>query len=85
MDFVYSKHALIQIELRNLPVSTVEDVLRNPDRIINDVADVLVYQKVVIEAGKSYLYRVFVNASKTPGMVITAYRTSKTDKYENKI
>ncbi len=84
MDFVYSRHALIQIELRNLPISTVEDVLNNPDRII-DVTDALVYQKVVIEAGKSYLYRVFVNASKTPVMVITAYRTSKTDKYENQV
>jgi len=84
LDFVYSRHALIQIELRNLPISTVEDVLNNPDRII-DVTDALVYQKVVIEAGKSYLYRVFVNASKTPVMVITAYRTSKTDKYENQV
>ncbi len=62
----------------------MEDVLNNPDRII-DVTDALVYQKVVIEAGKSYLYRVFVNASKTPVMVITAYRTSKTDKYENQV
>jgi len=29
------------------------------------------------------LYRIFVNVCKTPALIITGYRTSKIEKYEN--
>lgn len=75
----------MQIELRGLSMAMVKEVIMFPDGIINDVADVVIYQKLVIEDNKSYLYRVFVNSAKKPPLVITAYKTSKTDKYENQI
>jgi hypothetical protein len=46
---------------------------------------VLVYQKIFLENNKPYLYRVFVNAGKISALVITAYKTSKTEKYENQV
>ena len=45
----------------------------------------MVYQKLVKEGDKHYLYRVFVNNFKRPPVVITAYKTSKTEKYENPV
>jgi len=65
--------------------SYLEGVLNAPDNVIKNSKGVDVYQKLVIENEISYLYRVFVNATKEPKMVITAYKTSKVNKYENPI
>ncbi|KAF0200307.1 MAG: hypothetical protein FD170_3565 [Bacteroidetes bacterium] len=83
MEFIFSKHSLEQIELRGLSKKVIEDILLAPDYIIEDVEGVFIYQKLVFEHDKSYLYRVFVNRIKIPPMVVTAYKTSKTKKYEN--
>lgn len=85
MNFAYSQHALEQIKLRELSKSVVDDVLSEPSTMVRQDDMVTVYQKLVIEGDKLYLYRVFVNYVKTPPLVITAYKTSKTDKYEDQI
>ncbi len=85
MNFVYSQHALEQIKLRGLSISVLDDVLNAPSTLVKQNDMVTVYQKLVIEGDKLYLYRVFVNHLKTPPLVITAYKTSKTDKYEDQI
>lgn len=36
---------------------------------------------MVLENNKTYLIRVFVNEAKTPPLIITAYKTSKIQKY----
>jgi len=41
-----------------------------------------IYQKIIVEVDKPYLYRVFINTSKEPFLVVTAYKTSKIEKYE---
>ena len=85
MAFIYSIHAIEQMELRGLNKSIVDDVLKSPGRIIMETSGVNIYQKIVLEIDKPYLYRVFVNTEKNPPLVITAYKTSKTDRYENQI
>ncbi len=85
MAFVYSKHALEQIELRGLVFSIVEDVLNFPSMIASDTNGLNIYQKIVNEGTKQYLYRVFVNSDKKPPLVITVYKTSKIEKYEDQI
>jgi hypothetical protein len=85
MNFVYSQHALEQIELRGLAKSILDEVLNAPSTIVKQDDVVTVYQKLVIEEDKIYLYRVFVNLVKNPPLVITAYKTSKTNKYEDQI
>jgi len=37
------------------------------------------------ENSNNYLYRVFVNELKKPSVIITVYKTSKIDKYVDKI
>jgi hypothetical protein len=83
MAYVFSLHALEQIEIRGLILTVVEDVLNFPSKIVKEENGVSVYQKLVIESNKEYLYRVFVNTDKKPPLVITVYKTSKTVKYED--
>lgn len=85
INFRFSGHALNQIRNRGLSLPVIESILADPDLVSKDPADVSVYQKIVLENNKLYLYRVFVNVIKEPPVVITAYKTSKTDKYENQI
>jgi hypothetical protein len=42
-----------------------------------------VYHKTLQENDKYYLYRVFVNHDKKPPLVVTVYKTSKIEKYED--
>ena len=83
MTYVFSVHALEQIEIRGLVLAVVEDVLNFPSKVVKEEEGVSVYQKLVIESNMEYLYRVFVNTDKKPPLVITVYKTSKTFKYEN--
>ena len=53
--------------------------------IVRDTDGVVIYQKLVIEGNKKYIYWVFVNNDKKPSMVITVYKTSKIDKYEDQM
>jgi hypothetical protein len=83
MDYIFSKHALQQMELRNISKRVVEDVILTPQQIRNE-GDKKVYQSVV-ENGK-YLIRIFVNHKKKPRVIITVYKTTKINKYyEDKI
>lgn len=43
---------------------------------------IVVYQNAIVENNKTYLIRVFVNETKIPAIIITAYKTSKIQKYE---
>jgi hypothetical protein len=85
MNFVYSQHALEQIELRGLDKSIVDDVLDAPSAVVSQDNGIKIFQKIFLEGDKLYLYRIFVNCIKVPPLVVTAYKTSKTDKYENQV
>lgn len=81
MDFVFSKHALEQMSLRNIQKSEVLSVLNCPGQILNN-AGYKVYQSVVNYKGEgSYLLRIFVNINTNPYKIITVYKTSKIEKY----
>jgi predicted oxidoreductase len=85
MSFQYSKHSLEQIKLRELDQDIIDDLLDRPDQIIKRDKHSVFFQKLVREGNKHYLYRVLVNTEKQPQMVITAYKTSKIEKYENQV
>lgn len=58
MSFIFSKHALEQMELRSISKNTVEKILSNPEQIREEHGR-KVYQSIV-EDGR-YLIRIFVN------------------------
>jgi len=76
----FSLHCLEQLAKRSITEQTVLGVIQNAtEKILID--GVFVYQSIITENGKDYLIRVFVNEDKIPPLIITAYRTSKLDKY----
>ncbi len=83
MKYIFSKHALEQMQLRGINRMTVEDTLTKPDQIIEKKGK-KIYQSILSD--NNYLIRIFVNIKKKPNIVITVYKTSKISKYyENKI
>ncbi len=85
MKFSYSNHALEQIRNRHLDKATIDDTLSHPDKQVQDATGLTIYHKLAQESGKHYLYRVFVNHNKKPPLLVTVYKTSKIDKYENPV
>jgi len=60
------------------------EVLENPDQVYSesDENEIVIYQSVFRkDTNETYLIRVFVNQIKSPDLAITAYRTSKVQKY----
>jgi len=80
MNCIFSKHAIEQAGIRNIPESLIKEVVENPERIIDYDECLMIYQSI-IRLEKPYLLRVFINTCKEPYVIITVYKTSKIDKY----
>lgn len=85
MTYCFSLHALEEMELRQIPQETVEQVLANPQQIIPQLPDRQIFQSIVTMPNegvlKDYVIRVIVNIVKEPNLVIAVYRSSKISKY----
>ena len=83
MGFTFSRHAEEQLIRRSLDRRLVEDVVLHPEQVLYDESDdaIRIYQSIVKEGGKVFLYRVFVNTKLQPMMIVTLYRTTKIAKY----
>jgi hypothetical protein len=81
MQIKFSNHALTQMKRRDISKKLVIDIITNPGKISNQDNELSIYSKVVNEQSKNYLYRVFINQLKKPGLVVTVYKTSKLQKY----
>jgi hypothetical protein len=82
MNFIFSNHALQELQRRGLQQNMVESVLNNPQQIIAEKEGRKAYQSQVdFGGGKIYLVRVIVADNLDPAVVITAYRTSKITRY----
>jgi len=84
-DYVITNHASFEMKRRGISPKQVQNVLKNPGQrlTIRKGRDVL--QSQVSERGRRFLIRVFVrvfvDVDQSPAEVVTAYRTSKIDKY----
>ncbi len=76
MNFVFSKHALEQMELRGISKNVVEQIIENP-ALTKEEDGIKIYQSII----DNYLIRIFVNEIKDPKLIITVYKTSKIKKY----
>jgi hypothetical protein len=79
--FVLTQHATVVLQRRGLDEAIVRQVLAAPEerKAVRPGRDVL--QSRIEIADKRYLVRVFVDVDRSPAEVVTAYRTSKIDKY----
>jgi hypothetical protein len=84
MDFRISAHATWEMSRRSIAKAQVEAVLDTPEQRFPDGsrAGRWIYQsRQPFEGGKMYLLRVVVAEDEQPPVVVTVYRTSKTEKY----
>ena len=86
MNYLFSQHALKQMDLRGISREIVDHILFKPDKTIEQ-DNLMVFQSIIKNMHEQrFLIRVFVNINKTPPLVVTVYRTSKIEKYyEGKI
>lgn len=77
-----SDHALFQLQRRGLSRDIVDRVVRKPEQVETVREGRVVMQSRYSHSGKqTYLVRVLVDIDRAPPVVVTAYRTSKLDKY----
>ena len=82
MKYKLSQHALDEVQRRGISIELVESVLEHPHQIVSEKVGRKAYQsKLDFGTGKTYLLRVIVDEDVEPAVVVTAYRTSKIDKY----
>ena len=80
--FRYSGHACEELVRRGIPREIADEVLRQPEQIVLERAPRKAYQsRVDFGAGKVFLVRLIVDETADPAVVVTAYRTSKVNKY----
>ena len=84
MDFRLCSHAEWEMARRGIPLALVQSVLEHPEqRVVDESSEARwIYQsRFPLEDGKMYLLRVVVDEDENPPVIITAYRTSKIEKY----
>ena len=84
MRYTFSSHAQQEIERRRIPLSLLEAVLEKPDQVVLERGVAKAYQSKCEIGGKMFLLRVIVDDSVDPAVVVTAYRTTKIEKYWGK-
>ena len=80
---IFSPHALEEMARRGLPRLLVQEVLAAPMQVGVDRPGRIICQaqRQLAPDGRVYLVRVFVDVDRDPPEVVTAYRTSKIQKY----
>jgi hypothetical protein len=77
MSIKFTKHALQRIKKRNISKDEILYTINNPDLLKKDMYGNFVAQKII----ERRLLRVFYFSEGDAKIVITAYKTSKTEKY----
>ena len=81
MRYKLSDHARQEIERRGIPLALLEAVLEGPDQIVPERGAVKAYQSKSEIGGKMFFVRAIVDDSVDPAVIVTAYRTTKIEKY----
>jgi hypothetical protein len=84
MGYRLSSHAEWEMVRRGIPLALVEAVAEHPEQRLVDESHPgrwIHQSRLRFEDGKMYLLRVVVDEDEQPPVIITAYRTSKIEKY----
>jgi hypothetical protein len=82
MNARLSRHAQDEMVRRGIPQHMVDDVLANPQQVIDMPDGKKAYQSQLdFGGGRIFLLRVIVAVDVDPNLVVTVYRTSKIAKY----
>jgi hypothetical protein len=84
MEFRLSRHAEWEMARRGIPLALVQAVIGHLEQRLEDEPRSgrwIRQSRLRFEDGKMYLLRVVVAEDQQPPVIITAYRTSKIEKY----
>jgi hypothetical protein len=86
-DAILTDHAAAQIAKRALTEADIRAVLAQPEQVVEVRPGRVIAQSVVRQADpdRPYLVRVVVDTDRQPPEVVTAYRTSRMDKYRSRL
>jgi len=84
MDFVLTDHAKEEARRRQIPLEWIESTMAHPEQMTPGTNRRKVLQSRIVTDGKTYLVRLVVEDWHQPPVIVTAYRTSKIDKYWGK-
>jgi hypothetical protein len=81
--YVFTDHALFEMARRRISKDEIAAVLAKPEQSEQVRTGRIVYQSKSSsgEPPKEYILRVFVDINRNPPQVVTAYRTSRIEKY----
>ena len=81
MNFILSPHAEEKIIQRQISWKILQDILNNPEQILEEDG-LKVYQGTFVAINnKTYLLRIYINDLVEPQKIVTLYVTSKLRKY----
>ncbi|MCF8244483.1 MAG: DUF4258 domain-containing protein [Saprospiraceae bacterium] len=83
MDYIFSKHSLERLDERQIPIEVANEIISKPDEVIESHDGLTIFQGIkTFHGGKNYLVRIYVNTKVDPSIVVTAFRTTKIEKYK---
>jgi hypothetical protein len=81
VNFILSPHAEEKIIQRQISWKILQDILNNPEQILEEDG-LKVYQGTFVAINnKTYLLRIYINDLVEPQKIVTLYVTSKLRKY----
>ena len=81
MNFSLSHHAEQKIIQRDISLKILQEILNNPEKIVEEDG-LKVYQGTFVAINnKTYLLRIYINDLVEPQKLVTVYVTSKLRKY----
>jgi hypothetical protein len=81
VNFILSPHAEEKIIQRQISLKILQDILNNPEQILEEDG-LKVYQGTFVTINnKTYLLRIYINDLVEPQKIVTLYVTSKLRKY----
>ena len=81
MNFSLSHHAEQKIIQRDISLKILQEILNNPEKIVEEDG-LKVYQGTFVAINnKTYLLRIYINDFVEPQKIVTVYVTSKLRKY----
>jgi len=81
MEIRYTKHAMVTLEERGIEKDMVEKLLKHPQQVIKGKEGEEIAQGIFERTSKDFLLRVVYTREGKEPKVITAYWTSKIEKY----
>jgi hypothetical protein len=80
-EYIVSDHAAFEMKRRGISEDQVRTIIEQPEQRLPVREGREIFQSRIHTRDGLYLYRVVVDVDRSPAEVVTAYRTSKIEKY----